>query len=327
MRQPFVTRRAIGRRVHARNVWARVILCATALLVGGSSPTHARSANRTDAAEPAVLEVADGRLTLDVDQAPLAEILDAIARDAHLVVEGRVASDATVTARLHDAPLDEGLRVILHDHSYALQYSLGRDALGRPMRVPSRLRIFRGEAATREPGQPSDPDRTASDEPAADVALLSNVLLTAEDIADKWDAIDALGEAVNSEEALPVLRFALTDPDEDVRLAVVDALASQASDGAAEALEVALRDPDGSVREEAIVALEAIGGDRAAHSLLVALQHEDPDLRVQAVDALGSIGGPTARQLLEYAWASDADESVRTTAAAWLEEQNTNTTP
>ena len=51
-------------------------------------------------------------------------------------------------------------------------------------------------------------------------------------------------------------------------------------------------------------------------ALAVVLEHHDAEVRLQAIKTLGVLGGDDATQLLEYAWAGDANPVVRD--AAWV---------
>ena len=269
-----------------------------------------------------LVHAANGLLTLDVHEASLSDLLKEIARKSGLALEGQASLTERVTAQFQQMRLDEALRVVLDGQSYALEYSLVAPAGGGVTRVPTRLRIFQGGGSGASSGPGGRELEENLDNTSIDLPRLASVLEGADDVDglfDKWDAIEALGESEPSEGGLPLLRFALADQDEDVRLAAVEALATFGGEGAAAALEIALRDQEDSIREEAIDALEAVGGERAEQSLAIALQDKDAFLREQAVEALGELGGPTALQLLEYAWAADSDDSVRTAAAAWLE--------
>lgn len=296
-----------------------IILLSTCLPAVGAPPPRPAEAERS---QRELVQVADGRLTVDVREASLSEVLEEIARQSGLVLKGHTSIDVRIDAQFDRLPLEHGLRVILDGQRYAVRYSLVTGDDGRAMvRVPSVLWIFPPhDLAPPEGGPANDGADAGSGDGSLDLQRLRAVLESAEDAWDKEDALEAIAEAEDPQVALPLVRFALTDRDEDVRLAAVEALATIGGEGAAEALEIALRDPESWVREGAIETLEAIGGDRAAQSLAVALQDEDADLREQAVDALGEIGSPTALQLLEYAWASDTDEAVRAAAEAWLEE-------
>lgn len=265
-----------------------------------------------------VVAVVDGLVTVHVRDALLSEVLDEIAGQTGLRIEGHASMADRITIELDQLSLEDALRLILDDQRYALYYV--REALpdGETVRVPQRLRIFPDEADVRaRSGSVDDTAEASLDADTIEASKMRTVLKSSDDPWDREDAVEALAESEQPDVAVPLLRVALTDRDEYVRLAAIEALATLGGDRAVEALEMALRDKDVVIREEAIETLEAIGGEQAARSLTVALQ--DAHLREQAVDALGNIASPIALQFLEHAWAGDSDDAVRAAAWAWLE--------
>ena len=240
-------------------------------------------------------------------------LIEAVAREAELSLEGSESLDGLVTVRFRGLPISEGLARILGDRSYMLVYGVtpftGSDG-GVP--VPVRLRFFEVSSVEKPAGGKGavlDVERAA----------LFEALEFHGDSWDKQDSIEALAEAGDPGVAGRLGRAGLADPDVEVRSAAVGALAILGGDVAAEILETALRDVESVVRQQAVVALSEIGGDVAARGLTVALQDWNADLRLRAVDAIGGVGGPTALQLLEHA-ATDPDQDVRESAEDWLAE-------
>ncbi len=276
-----------------------------------------------------VVEVANRLVTVQVRSAPLNEVLDEIARQTGLIIEGHVAIDSRIAIDLEQLGLEAALRQILEGQSYALEYALKAiPGAGENIRVPHRLRIFPNDLDV--PARSWSPDDTTDagvDGNTIDAQKVRAVLESSDDPWDREDAVDALAESGQPHVAVPLITVALIDRDEDVRLAAIEALATLGGDAAAEALQIALRDEESMIREAAIETLEALGGDQAVQSLAVALHDTDADLRERAVDALGNIASPSAVQLLEYAWAADEDASVREAAAAWLTELGTGFRP
>ena len=272
-----------------------------------------------------VVEVAHRLVTVQVRDAPLSEVLDQIARQTGLVIEGHATIDSRITIDLEQLGLEAALHLILEGQSYALEFALETIPDERDnVRVPQRLRIFPDDLDV--PARSWSPDDTADaglDGDTIDAPKIRAILESSDDPWDRGDAVEALAESEQPHVAVPLIKVALIDRDEDVRLAAVEALATLGGDGAAEALQTALRDEESTIREAAIETLEALGGDQAARSLAVALHDTDADLRERAVDALGNIASPSAVQLLEYAWAADEDAWVREAAAAWLTELST----
>ncbi len=268
-----------------------------------------------------LIQFANDLLTVNVKDVSLKELLQEIARQSGLSVVGSGSLDERVTIEFHNLPLDEGVRLILRHHSFALAHAQqaperGQAAVARPETLwifskkgkvyPSKTTVVDGN---RHRDALKDVPR---DIPRLQVALMS------EDSLEREDAVYALGESKRPE-AVPLLSLALEDANEDVRKAAVDALEEIGGDEAAQALAIALRDEDSWVREEAVEALEEIGGDKATQVLAIALRDEDSSIREEAVEALGEIGGETAIDLLKQALA-DEDESIRETAADILAE-------
>lgn len=269
-----------------------------------------------------VVEGAHRLLTVHVRNTPLKDVLDEIAEQTGLVVEGHATSDSRITIDLEALSLEAVLPLIMGERSYALQY--GREPTrdgARYVKVPRRLRLFDDERApARDRWSRRDLAVGGRDDDTVDPARLGVILEHSDNAWDREDAVEVLAESEHPEVAVPLVGVALVDPDQDVRWAAVEALATLGGDQAADLLQAALRDEEMRIREGAIEALETLGGDHAVRSLGVALQDSDADLRERAVDALGYIGNPGAIQFLEYVWAADENASVREAAASWLEE-------
>lgn len=174
----------------------------------------------------------------------------------------------------------------------------------------------------------------------ADAALLDSVQSVARTWATSNDAID---------DALPVLRRSLSDPDPCARRIAAELLARVENVGLATALRAELASAGAETREAAVLALGyaprksneqalliaatdrdvrvrrvagwALGrtGDRAAVSpLSTLLRDDDPIVRVNAALALGSLATKEAVPALTNALAGDRDARVRRAAAAAL---------
>ena len=215
----------------------------------GARVPQARPAEpeRTPGAQ--LVHVANGLLTVNVRETSLKELLEEIARQSGLVLEGEASIAERITIQLHQLHLEEGLRVILDGQSYALEYSLAtRDEDRQIIRVPTRLRIFpRGDlsAAQREPV-----DREAEaglGDASMDVPRLPAVLEDAAEARVNEEALEALAESGLRHVALPLVPFALTDRDEAVRQ-VADALGDIGGSTAVQPLEF----PQAGDRDESV---------------------------------------------------------------------------
>ena len=299
-----------------------MVTLGAAVLVAAFTPVSVPAQGRGESIRPHVqrVEVSHGLVTVNVRDASLSQVLEEIARQTDLTIGGLDSIADRITIQFDQLSLTDALEVLLDERSYALAYALEiRDKSRENVRVPRQLQIFSAEASEHTGRSPTNRDaRSGPDGAGIDISAVNFLLANSEDPWDKEDAVTALAESGQPHVAVPLIRIALTDPDEDLRLAAVEALGNLGGDEAAEVLVMALRDEASLIREVAIETLEAIGGDQAAQSLVIALDDEDAYLRKRTVDALAEIGSPSALQLLEYAWAAADDESVRAAAAEWL---------
>ena len=285
-----------------RHVFAGTVAraCSAWLAVGVLVPLGAQPLPR--------VQIVDGMVTVDAREAPVRALLEAIARETGLVLEGAEWLTGTITVSFERQPLEEAVPLVLGDRSYALAFEHRGAAAPRP----ARLRLFESPA-------PPDPagDEAASPGPADRETLFDQLENGAEPV-DRMDAIDALIDRAEPEAARRIGLAALRDPDDGVRRAAIAALALLGGNSAVEQLEPVLADPVGDIREAAVDALGQIGTDRAARGLTAALRDDSDEIRLLAIDALGAIGGATAIQLLEYVRAADEDADLRAAADDWL---------
>ena len=296
-----------------------MVTLGAAVLVAAFTPVSVPAQGRGESIRPHVqrVEVSHGLVTVNVRDASLSQVLEEIARQTDLTIGGLDSIADRITIQFDQLSLTDALEVLLDERSYALAYALEiRDKSRENVRVPS-IRSCRS-SLPKHPSILGARPLTAMPGAVRTVPASIYPLSNSEDPWDKEDAVTALAESGQPHVAVPLIRIALTDPDEDLRLAAVEALGNLGGDEAAEVLVMALRDEASLIREVAIETLEAIGGDQAAQSLVIALDDEDAYLRKRTVDALAEIGSPSALQLLEYAWAAADDESVRAAAAEWL---------
>lgn len=125
------------------------------------------------------------------------------------------------------------------------------------------------------------------------------------------------GEPVRAARASRALMSALTDPEPDVRGAVVEALASPRDTETRRVLVSALQDSDHRVRKEAAASLAKIYDPEAVRPLIPALKDEHHEVRAKAAESLGRLKGEqTIDPLIEAL--KDAQPAVRKAAARAL---------
>ncbi|MCF4966791.1 HEAT repeat domain-containing protein [Nostoc sp. CMAA1605] len=120
--------------------------------------------------------------------------------------------------------------------------------------------------------------------------------------------------------AVPVLIKALQDPNKNIRILIIDALAfiDTKQEQILPYLRDALKDPDSDVRRHAAITLGLIGAETSAlfPELRATLQNPDPSLRANAAFALASIPAKPADLLsaITFTALNDSDEQVRLNA-------------
>jgi hypothetical protein len=248
--------------------------------------TSERPVLKPDPAETAThsngIRFTSGYLTIQVEDAPLDELLDEIARQSGLVVKRYVALDQRVSDRFEQLPLDRALRRILRNRSFVLEYTAEQ---------PTTLWIVPegGEAATvqRTTMKPLGNHMPRRDSAAGDNTEVQGTS-DGERSPDREEAALALGESL-ADDAVTRLSLALIDDDPDVRSAAVSSLTEIGSGEAVQALAAALGDPDPRIREEAVDSLAEIGGENAITLLQLALADEEPTVREAAREALEQV--------------------------------------
>jgi hypothetical protein len=89
------------------------------------------------------VQFADNRLTVEVKDISLVWLLQDIARQSGLTLEYKGSLDERVTIRFHNLPFDEGLRKILHQQNFALEYVQERQEKDQSTALrPAKLSVF-----------------------------------------------------------------------------------------------------------------------------------------------------------------------------------------
>jgi hypothetical protein len=295
----------------------------------GVAPPYAADRSRDSAGR---VTVAEGLLTVQVVDAPLEEVLRAVARESGVTISLETPVPGKRTDSFRALPLDEGLRRLLRGANFTFFYGVyGRtapDGGGSSEATLRQVRVFAvpGNAAlpelprvrasvARRRGQAQTPaakhSRSWRDDERA-VEALSAVLAEDEDGQRRADAAAALGRTWSPDAVDPLSEAILDDEDSAVRRAAGEALGRTWSDDAVDPLALALLgDEDPIVREEAALALGETWSDAAVEPLTEALL-EDPhwSVRDRAARALGEIGSTDAVESLRRAL-QDQDSSVR----------------
>lgn len=241
------------------------------------------------------LAIADGKLTLAVDGAPLQTVLSDIAAAGgfELVLDGDFIEPVHVT--LTAVPLSQAIRRLAGDHGLVMVI-----APDRPDRLIA-VRLYERAAA------PPPPNPVVIREAAAD------------DYTRRRQAIRALAE-IGGPEAVIELVAAIDGPDRLIASQAVRALERIEDPAAAKALREALDHIDASVRRYAVRGLAAREAGAGLDDQLAAMLIGDsaPMVRRQAAQTLAERGHANSYWALQQAAETDPDYTVRDAAGAAL---------
>ena len=320
-----------ARRLRAAWLWAVLVLAAGAVGLSTVGPAALAAAEQETAARGTVVSVDHGLLRLQVREAPLDDVLRAIAEQAgfRLKLKGDVSTP--VTWNFAGVSLEEGLRRLAGRHGVVLNYAAGEEDSGEPrLAEVIVLGAPNGRVATYIPPSPLDRvyeglearDRLsrlqlvrtmASQEDDPAIADLVTILTEEDDTVVRRMAVIALGK-IGGDAALDVLAATLDDADPVIRRQAARALAllGEAADAP---LLGALNDQDAPVRVQAARALANMRSDEVVYALRdLLLDDPEPAVRLRAVLSLEHHDTALARTALEAA-ADDPDAGVKEAAA------------
>jgi hypothetical protein len=230
--------------------------------------------------------VGDGQLSVNLRDAPLADVLRRIGQEASLTVNLDGQFRAPITGVFTALPLEAGIRRLVRGYSSTFAYDPPHP--GRPARLAE---IWVIESA---PAAPVDPRASAT----------------------RRAAVSALARRGDETAVAELRRILAQDPDPGVRTQAALALGRSQDARVAPALAAALDDQHPSVRIQAVHGLARLEGERAAEVLArVLLSDPNPAVRRSAVLALAPLRDPRARSALSRAMSTDGDASVRQVAA------------
>ena len=275
----------------------------------------------TDHDFSAVIDVAVSgvELTVDVQNAPLAQVLQIIGERACIDVTLHGDFSTPVTQSFVGLPLEEGIRRLARGHSVAVTYGTSTDESGQSMLTGVWVigKSSPGAGAASD-SSPSSPKAEQADSRVAEA--------TESQLAPRIGEIQRLADDAGrgGEAALARLTdIGAQDADAALRQQAVAALGRLTSSAVEPALVAALADTDVEVRLRAVRGLRRFGTDTAVQSIAeVSLADADPQVRLAAVTALTSLPGGSMRRGLARA-SSDPDEVVRGVAIRGLAWWNT----
>ena len=258
-------------------------------------------------APPATDEVAvrEGLLSVNLRDAPMADVLLAIGTQAGFEVIIRGDLSAPVTRSFTDLPLDKGIRRVVGDGSLIMIYapSRGRGEVRALVKVIALGAGDNAAAGTAPLARKMPGKKTRVSQDTVTVNL-------SDDREDRLRAVQRLAIVPDAAATKDLTVLLSRDEDPLIRQIAAIALGNVGGADAGAALTAALEDEDSLVRERAIQAL-AKWGPEAVGSLIKTLM-DDPDaaVRRQAALGLGRMSGVGALDALQAAQA-DPDYAVR----------------
>jgi HEAT repeat protein len=234
------------------------------------------------------VSVAGGRLSVNLRDAPLADVLRLVGQEARVKVNLDGQFLAPITGTFTGLPLESGIRRLTRGHSSSFAY-------GPPLDSGQAPRLIEIWVIESEPAISADPRARAA----------------------RLASLDNLGRRTDDAAVAELTRILAQDPDPAVRTRAAGILSRSRDARATPALTTALGDQQSSVRIQAVHGLRRLEGERATEALgRVLLNDPDPSVRRVAAWALTSLRDAAAGSALRAAMSTDGDASVRQAATA-----------
>ena len=257
-------------------------------------------------------EIVQGRLTMEIEPQPLADVLETIAREAGigLEIEGELGDAESQT--FDSVPLDAAIRQLVGTHSLVMIHAPGAK------RQLSEVRVYAVE---------EDPEarRQASAQQARRTQRVERAgreVAVAGERTDRAARVQEVRELARSGDPAAVRDLSAilaSDDDPAIRRLAVGALAGIGDLSATEPLAAALGDEDRAVRVQVVRALHNLLGDDVAPYLTrVVTSDEEPAVRMMAVQMAADLPGGPALEVLQQAL-NDPDQEIREMAEAALD--------
>jgi hypothetical protein len=242
---------------------------------------------------PGTVEVTvrEERLSVNVRDASLADILRVIGQEGDLKLHLDGQFRTAITTSFTGLPLESGIRRLARGHSTTFAYG----PPSRPGGVGRLTEIWIIETSPAASARPVDPQTRG--------ARLAH--------------LGALGRRQDDEAVAELARILTQDPDPVVRTQAVLAVGRRGDPRTAPALIAALADQQPSVRIQAVRGLRRVEGERSAEVLgRVLLSDADPVVRRVTASILASLRHAAAGSALRTAMSADSDPLVREAAAS-----------
>lgn len=282
---------------------------ANQILPGSKPPAGAPSASGKLLTQAYLrVEWKAGRLTLDAEGIPLSEVVDAIARQARLTVEGADRLHGSVSTSLSSVTLGEAFQSLLFDAYYLLQDCSGGQGCQTELFIFGQAGSLNGRSLAAPRGTKPRSQMPQQDGTVTAPVASPEVTYFATEVEKKLAALQSAA-ALGDKEAL---REALKDPDVNVQSTAFEDLATWDPQGAVEAILSETKSDRPESRIRALQLLDHAGpvqDETVLSALANALRDEDASVKRYSIQALAS-RGESAMAYLERAF-NDSDPSIR----------------
>jgi hypothetical protein len=216
--------------------------------------------NAKQSSTPAIIKirVADGRVSAEIRNAPLQDVLEEMAARSGVVFEIQTQQNPMVSQIFEKEELSEAIRRILGTTSDSI-FQFTKDSGGKD--VVGLVRIFPRDDVPLQPGLRFiglGKVTKIGDETAESPEQAATTLAESKDLEQRQKAIEALAMS-KSDIAVQALMNALGDPAPEIKAAAIDGLAGQGSGAALPKIVLALKDKHPGVRQSAIAAIVLLG--------------------------------------------------------------------
>ncbi len=294
------------RAKHAR----RRVICLVGVLALGLSYGQDAQAEETTPSSISV-HIERGLLSVDARNAPLGEVLEAIAKQANFQLDTKGDLDIPVTWSFANVPVDEGVQRLLHNVSSVMIYAQSKN--GGPAAL-AKVTTFRRKVdpaansvqVARTIPPPQTQKATKVEEPQHEPTVSLD-----DDREDRLRAVRRLSRKPDAASIKDLALLVSKDEDPVIRRLAAIGLGKLRAPEAKAALMKSLSDEDTQVRRRAIQGLGNTWGFEAFDLLTTALTDDhEPSVRRQAALRLGRLYSDAAYQVLDTA-RFDTDFSVR----------------
>jgi hypothetical protein len=242
---------------------------------------------------PLTVEYKEGNLGVAAEKVPLAQVLQEVARQTGIEVQGLERLQEEVSVGFSGLPLSEGLQKLLTPVNYLILEQASSQGGTRPAQVL----VFGRRAAP--------PTQAIPSEEGGNMAADENQI--EEEQTARLRALEAFARQGNDE----ALREALHDPNDLVSMRAVELLAERDRQGVTTLLLDMTRSDHPAVRAQALRLLHETGhADERTIVSALGTALADKDVRNYAIQALAERDGPEAMEYLRQAF-HDPDPAVR----------------